>query len=93
MVKNLPASAGATRDLGSIPGSEGSPGVRNGNLFQYSWLGNCMNTEAWQGTALRVEKNWIRLNVCVSVHVRAHSHTQPSTNPNETLDKPVLNYK
>ena len=31
-VKNLPASAGDTRDRGSIPGSSGrSSGVRNGN--------------------------------------------------------------
>ena len=33
VVKNPPASAG---DEGSIPGSGRSPGVGNGNLFQYS---------------------------------------------------------
>ena len=32
MVKNLPADAGDTGDLGSIPGSGRSPGVGNGNL-------------------------------------------------------------
>ena len=32
VVKNLPANTGDTRDMGSIPGSERSPGVRNGNL-------------------------------------------------------------
>ena len=36
MVKNPPASAGDTRDVDSIPGLGRSPGVRNGNLFQYS---------------------------------------------------------
>ena len=33
MVKNLPVNAGDTRDLGSIPGSERSPGKGNGELL------------------------------------------------------------
>ena len=37
MVKNLPASAGDARDVGSIPGSGRSPVVGNGNPFQGSW--------------------------------------------------------
>ena len=37
VVKNLPINAG---DMGSIPGSGGSPGVGNGNLLQYSCLEN-----------------------------------------------------
>ena len=40
MYKNLPAGAGDTRDAGSIPGSGRSPGGGNGNLLQYSRLGN-----------------------------------------------------
>ena len=36
LVRNPPASAGDTRDVDSIPGLGRSPGVRNGNLFQYS---------------------------------------------------------
>ena len=35
MVKNPPASVGAARDMGSIPGSEISPGEDNGNPLQY----------------------------------------------------------
>ena len=35
MVKNMPASAGTTRDAGSIPGSGGFPGGGNGNSLQY----------------------------------------------------------
>ena len=31
MVKNLPADAGGIRDMGSIPGSRGSPGGGHGN--------------------------------------------------------------
>ena len=34
VVKNLPANAGDTGDVGSIPGSGRSPGVGNGNLLQ-----------------------------------------------------------
>ena len=37
VVKNLPANAG---DMGSVPGSGRSPGVRNGNPVQYSCLEN-----------------------------------------------------
>ena len=40
VVKNLPANAGDTGDVGLIPGSGRSPGVGNGNLLQYSCLEN-----------------------------------------------------
>ena len=40
MVKNLPASAGDTRDSGSIPGWEKSLGGGQGNALQYSCLEN-----------------------------------------------------
>ena len=36
VVKNPPASAGDTRDSGSIPGSGSSPGGGHGNPLQYS---------------------------------------------------------
>jgi len=50
MIKNLPASAGDTRDLGLIPGLGRSPGVRNGNPLQYSCLENPMNRGIWWAT-------------------------------------------
>ena len=37
LVKNLPASAGDTKDPGLIPRSGRSPGVGNGNPLRYSW--------------------------------------------------------
>ena len=40
MVKNLSANAEDSRDMGSIPGSERSPGGRLGNPLQYSCLEN-----------------------------------------------------
>ena len=36
VVKDLPASAGDLRDVGSIPGLGRSPGEGNGNPLQYS---------------------------------------------------------
>ena len=41
--KNLPANAGDSRDMGSIPGSGRSPGVGNGNPLQFSCLENSMD--------------------------------------------------
>ena len=47
VVKNLPASAGATGDEGSIPVSGRSPGGGgNGNPLQYSCLENPMDRGA-----------------------------------------------
>ena len=39
VVKNLPASAGDARNVGSIPGFGRFPGERNGNSLQYYLLG------------------------------------------------------
>ena len=50
VVKNPPANAGSTRDVGSIPGSGRSSGVGNGNLLQYSCLENSMDRGVWQAT-------------------------------------------
>ena len=50
MVKNVLANAGDARDLGSIPGSGRSPTEGNGNLLQYSCLGNSMDRGVWQAT-------------------------------------------
>ena len=50
VVKNLPASVGDTRDMGSIPGWGRFPGGGNGNLLQCSCLENAINREAWWAT-------------------------------------------
>ena len=57
MVKILPASAGDEEDLGLIPGSGRSPRVGNGNLLQYSGLGNPMDRGAWWAIVHRVTKS------------------------------------
>ena len=47
VVKNLPASAGHIRDMGSIPGWGRSTGEESGNPLQYSCLQNPMDRRAW----------------------------------------------
>ena len=47
VIKNLPANAGDTRDVGLVPGSGRSLGEGNGNPLQYSCLKNSMDREAW----------------------------------------------
>ena len=56
MVKNPPANAGDSGDSGLIPGSGRSPGGGNGNLLQYSCLGNPMDRGAWWATVHRGHK-------------------------------------
>ena len=63
-VKNLPANTGDSRDASSIPGSERSPGVGNGNPLQYSCLENPMDREAWGAIIHEVTKSRTRLNNC-----------------------------
>ena len=57
MVKNPPANAGDVRDMGSVPGSERSPGRGHGNPLQYSYLEDSMDRGAWWATAHGVSKS------------------------------------
>ena len=57
VVKNPPTSEGDAGDMGSIPGFRRSPGVGNGNPFQYSCLGNPMEKGDWQVTVHGVTKS------------------------------------
>ena len=61
MLKNLLASAGDTRVLGSIPGLGKSPGEGHGYSLQYSCLENSWMGEPWQATVQMVTKSQIRL--------------------------------
>ena len=56
VVKNLPASAGDVRDMGSVPGLGRFPGGGHGNPLQYSGLENSMNRGAWWATVHRAAK-------------------------------------
>ena len=54
---NSKESACSAGDPGSITGSGRSPGERNGNPLQYSWLENPMHRGAWQATVHGVTKS------------------------------------
>ena len=66
VVKNLPANAGDTGDLGSTPGSWRSPGGGNGNPFQYSCLGNLIDRGPWHATSMGLPKvqTWLSEHAC-----------------------------
>ena len=58
MVKNLPANAGDTGDMGLSPGLGVSPGVRNGNPLplQHAFLENPMDRGAWWATVQGLQR-------------------------------------
>ena len=70
MIKNPPANAGSTRDVGSVPGLGRSPGEGHGNPLQYSCLENPMDRGAWWATVHRTEKSQTQMkrfsmcNIC-----------------------------
>ena len=59
VVKNLPANAG---DVDSIPDPGRSLEEGDGNLLQYSCLGNPMDRGAWWATVRGVSKSGTRLS-------------------------------
>ena len=61
MVKIQLSKAGDARDSGSIPGLGRSPGVGNGNPFQYSYLGDPMDRGDWQAVVHRVAQSRTQL--------------------------------
>ena len=56
-VKNPPANAGDTGNVGSIRGPGRFPGAGHGNPLEYSYLENPMNRGAWWATVQRVAKS------------------------------------
>ena len=60
--KNPSVNAEDIRDVVSIPGLGRSPGEGHGNPFQYSYLGNIMDGEAWWAIAHGATKNQTQLS-------------------------------
>ena len=69
VVKNLPADAGDAGNMGSVPQSGRSPGVGNGNSFQYSCLENSID----RGGRLQ-SMGWLS-QIVLNTHVHAHTHS------------------
>ena len=57
VIKNLPANAGDTGDMGSVPGLGRSPRGGTDNPFQYSYLKNAMDRETWRVTVHGVSES------------------------------------
>ena len=74
LVKNLPASAGDARDVGSIPGWGRSLGEQKGNLLQYSCLENSMDRGAWWATVHGVTESDMIEHMCTHTHTHTHTH-------------------
>ena len=58
VVKNLHANSGDLREMDSNPESDRPSREKNGNLLQYSCLGNSMDRGAWWATDYGVTKSW-----------------------------------
>ena len=70
MLKNLPASAGDIRDMGSIPGSGRSPGEGNGNSLHYFCMENPMDRGDWWATVYGVTE----LDTTEQLSTHTHTH-------------------
>ena len=58
VAKNIPANAGDTGDMVSVP-VFGYPGGRHGNPLWYLCLENPMDIGAWRAIVQRVEKSQV----------------------------------
>ena len=81
MVKNPPANAGGTGDMGLIPWSGSSPGGRNGNPLQYSCLRNRMDRGRLQSTIHAVAR------------VEQDLETKPPQPPGEEVRPPSIHLR
>ena len=62
VVKNSPANAGDTGDMGLSPGSGRYSGGGNSSPLQYSFLENPMDRGAWRATVHGFAKSWTQLS-------------------------------
>ena len=91
-VKNPPASAGGTGDVGSIPGSGRSPREGNGSPLQYSCLENSMGGEAWWAAVHGVAKSLTQLSACASTHTHIdwrRAQERPLADPLPSSREPI----
>ena len=87
--KESACNAGATGDTGSIPGSERSPGERQGNPLQYSCLKNPMDRETWWAMAHRAAKSQTLLK---RLGMHAHINLARVTSPIQDTEVEAIEY-
>ena len=76
MVKNPPANAGDSKEVGLLTGSGRFPGEGNGNLIQYSCLENSMDRGAWWAIVHGVAKSQTQLSARTHKHTHTHTDTK-----------------
>ena len=78
--KEFTCQGGDPRNIGSIPGSERSPGGGNGNPLQYSCLENFMNGEAWWVTVHGVTESQRESQTWLSIYIHIYFtfHMKPA---------------
>ena len=81
MEKNPPASARDIRDVGSVPGSGGSPGGGQGSPLQCSCLENPVNGGAWWATVHGVAKESDTTEVNEHTHTHTHAYARSYRRP------------
>ena len=84
MVKNPPANAGASGEVGLIPGLGRSHGGGNGNPLQYSW-DKPMDREAWWATAYGVTKSQTGLSNWAPTHLKDRDHCSVNSDSPDPL--------
>ena len=93
VAKIPPASAGDTRDMGSIPGWGRSPGKGHSSPLKYSYLDNSMDRGAWLATVHGVVKSWTWLSTRSLIHLDASwglPVTEQRTSKGQRLEKQML---
>ena len=73
VVKNPPVNTGDSRDMSSVLGLGGPPGVGKGNPLQYPCLENSMDREAWKATVHEVAKSQLQQSTHTWVHESANT--------------------
>ena len=86
MVKYSPANA---EDAFSMPQSERSPGVGNGNPLQYSCQESPMDRGAWQATVHGVGKSQTQLSDRLSTHTHTHTQHSKQDDPGVEIDTKI----
>ena len=74
VVKSLPDNAQDPGDGGSVPGLRRSPGGRNDNPLQYSYLRKPTGSSPWGRTEADTPK-WLNMHARAHAHTHTHTHT------------------